>query len=111
MRFSRNTRLVATPRMRERVVCTFGGAPDGWVTSELIKDGEVTPADLAFSPATPAYSHDSTSVDQTVTTTPTTYQSVSQTVTVPSGGTASDVVDELLAGRRGDPRPCPALAV
>jgi hypothetical protein len=74
------------------VVCTFDGAPEGWVTSELIKDGEVAPADLAFSPATPAYSHDSTSVDQTVTTTPTTYQSLSQTVTVPAGKTYNVLV-------------------
>jgi hypothetical protein len=74
------------------VVCTFDGAPGGWVTSELIKDGEIAPADLAFSPATPAYSLDSTSVDQTLTTTATTYQNLSQTVTVPSGKTFNVLV-------------------
>lgn len=69
------------------VICTFDGAPDPWVTTGLIVDGTVAPADLSFSPATPEGSLDSTTTDQTLTTTAATYQTLSQTVSVVSGKT------------------------
>jgi len=44
--------VVFSPGDTGVVVCTFTGAPGPWVTSALIKDGEVAVADLAFDPAT-----------------------------------------------------------
>jgi hypothetical protein len=69
------------------VVCTFDGAPDAWVTSGLIKDGTVSPEDLAFSPATPGFVLLTESTSQALTTTATGFGSLSHTVTVPAGKT------------------------
>jgi hypothetical protein len=59
------------------VVATFEGAPDAWVTADL----------LTFSPATPEGALDNDNTDQTLTTTATTYSTLTQTVTVASGKT------------------------
>jgi hypothetical protein len=69
------------------VVCTFGSAPSGWVTSGLIKDGTVAPADLSFSPATPEFYWGTSASDQEVENSWATYQSLSKQVTVPAGKT------------------------
>ena len=74
------------------LLCTFDGAPDPWVTSALIKDGEVAPADLSFSPATPDYDLLSSTTQQSLTTTPTVYQTLTKSVTVPSGKTYNVLV-------------------
>ncbi len=59
------------------VVATFDGAPEAWVTEDL----------LTFSPATPGVEFESTSTNQELTTSDTTYDSLSIEVTVPSGKT------------------------
>ena len=69
------------------VVCTFEGTPDPWVTSALIKDGEVAPTDLSFCPATPRSYLKSTSTDQNLTTSAAVYDVLSQEVEMPSGKT------------------------
>lgn len=91
------------------VVCTFTGAPDPWVTSALIKDGEVAVGDLDFDPATQAeldaheadvdVHHDtpviygkSTGSTQVITTSWTLYGALTQSVTVPEGKTFKVVV-------------------
>ena len=69
------------------VVCTFDGSPPAWVTSALIKDGEIVKGDLAWDPTVySAMNH--TTGDLTLTVTPTWYSSLgSHTVTVPTGKT------------------------
>jgi hypothetical protein len=74
------------------VVCTFDGAPGAWVTSDLIKEGTVSPGDLAFSPATPDFVLLTESTSQALTTTATGFGSLSQTVTVPTGKTYNVLV-------------------
>lgn len=86
------------------VLCTFTGAPDPWVTSALIKDGEVAVGDLDFDPATQAeldtheadvdVHHDTpviysktTAATQAITTSWTLYSTLTQSVTVPEGKT------------------------
>ena len=79
------------------ILATFEGPPDPWVTSALIKDAEiatadiahaqVTPAKLSFSPPTPGFYLKTTQTTQTLTLTPTTFQSLTQAITVPSGKT------------------------
>ena len=69
------------------VLATFDGPPDPWITSALIKDGEITPADLSFSPPTPGFYLKTTQTTQTLTTTPATFQTLTQAITVPSGKT------------------------
>jgi len=69
------------------VVCTFDGAAEPWVTSDLIVDGTIEPEDLSYSPATPEGVLDEEDDDQSLTTTATTYGSLSQAVTVASGKT------------------------
>lgn len=59
------------------VLSTFDGVPDGWVTPDL----------LSFTPVTPQIGFESNETIQTLTTTPTTYQTLSVTVTVPEGKT------------------------
>lgn len=74
------------------VVCTFDGAPEGWVTSALIKEGTVSPGDLAFCPATPGFALLTESTSQALTTTATDFGSLGHTVTVPSGKTYNVLV-------------------
>ena len=74
------------------VVCTFDGAPGPWVTSALIKNGEVAPSDLSFCPATPGFYFRNTTADQSLTTTATTYQTLSREVTVATGKTINVLV-------------------
>ena len=79
------------------ILATFDSAPDPWVTSALIKDGEiatadiadaqVTPAKLSFSPPTPGFYLKTTQTTQTLTLTPAIFQTLTQAITVPSGKT------------------------
>lgn len=57
------------------VVSTFDGAPDAWVTEDL----------LTFCPATPVTEFEDTTADQDLTTSPAVYQSLSVEIVVPSG--------------------------
>jgi hypothetical protein len=59
------------------VVATFDGAPDAWVTEDL----------LTFSPATPAVEFESTSENQELTTSDEVYDCLEIEVTVPEGKT------------------------
>jgi hypothetical protein len=59
------------------VVATFDGAPDAWVTEDL----------LTFSPATPAVEWAGDTTNQELTTTEAVYEDLSITVTVPEGKT------------------------
>ncbi len=96
--------IVFSPGDTGVVVCTFTGAADPWVTSALIKDGEVAVGDLAFDPATQAeldtheadvdVHHDTpgiysktTSGTQVITISWTLYRTLTQSVTVPGGKT------------------------
>lgn len=67
------------------VVCTFTGAPDPWITSALIKDGEVAIADLAFS--RPMVQTASTTSTQVLTTSNVIYSTLQLTIVVPAGET------------------------
>ena len=69
------------------VVCTVDGGPGAWVTSALIVDGTVTPADLSFSPCTPGGALLSTTTGLTLTTTATTFDTLSKAITVAAGKT------------------------
>jgi hypothetical protein len=69
------------------VVCTFDGPPGEWVTTDLVVEGSIDPDDLNFSPCTPDGWSDGTSSDQTLTTTGASYDTLSKTISVPSGKT------------------------
>jgi len=69
------------------VVCTFDGPPAEWVTTDLIVDGTIDPADLSFSPCTPDGWSAAHTDSQTITVTATTYGDLSHEVVVPAGKT------------------------
>ena len=49
------------------ILATFYGPPDPWITSALIKDAEITPANLSYAPATPDFTMAQTAAQQTIT--------------------------------------------
>lgn len=81
------------------VICTWDGAPGGWITSELIKDGEVGFSELAASGKSQILVKLLSNNQETTSGSWVDMAGTGLTVTVPSGQTADVLVLGLMSAR------------